>query len=100
MPVEKIRFEFPAGADAPRGRARVGVVGSGNLEILLSPSQNKTSIVSIRTSVGGFSRQWEAVLRRFFSRHDIAVDVQINDCGASPPVVLLRLEQALEAARK
>jgi malonate decarboxylase delta subunit len=98
--VETLLFEFPAGPETPAGRSRVGVVGSGNLEILLEPSPNKISVVKVRTSVGGFAEQWKAVLERFFLRHKVAVLVEINDCGASPPVVLLRLEQALEEARR
>jgi malonate decarboxylase delta subunit len=100
MTVERLQFQFPAGAEVPKQRARVGVVGSGSLEVLLEPSANSHSVVKIRTSAGGFAEQWQAVLERFFLRHNVSVKIEINDAGASPPVVLLRLEQALEAARK
>jgi malonate decarboxylase delta subunit len=36
------------------------------------------------------------VLDRFFARHRPAVTVTINDFGATPGMVTLRLEQALE----
>jgi malonate decarboxylase delta subunit len=36
------------------------------------------------------------VLDRFFSKYDGSVDVHINDAGATPGSVLLRLEQAVE----
>jgi malonate decarboxylase delta subunit len=33
---------------------------------------------------------------RFFSRYDGAVRIHINDAGATPGSVMLRLEQAVE----
>jgi malonate decarboxylase delta subunit len=45
----------------------------------------------IRTSVDGFRDTWKAVLDRFFSRYDGTVQIQINDAGATPGNVLLRL---------
>lgn len=96
--IEELQFEFPAGSQKPGGRARVGVVASGNLEVLLEPGEQSQSVVKIRTSVPGFSEEWRAILNRFFRRHDVCLQIEINDSGASPPVVLLRLEQALEAA--
>jgi malonate decarboxylase delta subunit len=36
------------------------------------------------------------VLDRFFSRFDGAVRIHINDAGATPGSVMLRLEQAAE----
>jgi len=37
-----------------------------------------------------------SIFRTFFERHDVAAAIEINDGGASPPTVQLRLEQALE----
>ena len=37
-----------------------------------------------------------AVLDRFFSKFDGAVRIDINDAGATPGAVMLRLEQAVE----
>jgi malonate decarboxylase delta subunit len=50
--------------------------------------------------VVGYREEWTAILRTFFERHDVAAAIEINDGGASPPIVLLRLEQALEESRK
>jgi len=36
------------------------------------------------------------VLDRFFSKYDGAVRIEINDAGATPGSVMLRLEQAVE----
>ena len=39
------------------------------------------------------------VLDRFFNRNDLAATVQINDAGATPGTVELRLAQAAEESR-
>jgi malonate decarboxylase delta subunit len=71
----------PAGAFAP---VLVGVVGSGNLEVLLEPASGPACTVHIETSARGFGQIWEAGVR-----------VSINDMGATPAVVSLRLDQAI-----
>jgi len=96
--IETLSYEYPA-SDAVERRAHVGVVASGNCEILLEPAANRNASVVVRTSVTGFSATWQAVLARFFVRNPVAVQIEINDFGATPAVVSLRLEQALEAAR-
>ncbi|MGB6984689.1 MAG: malonate decarboxylase subunit delta [Candidatus Aquilonibacter sp.] len=96
--IETLSYEYPAN-DAVERRAHVGVVASGNCEILLEPAGNGSASVIVRTSVAGFGATWNAVLGRFFVRNPVAVQIEINDFGATPAVVALRLEQALEAAR-
>jgi malonate decarboxylase delta subunit len=95
--MEHIEFDYPAKRQISR-RAHVGVVGSGDLEVLLEPAQGQRSHVLIRTSVDGFRDTWKAVLDRFFARYDGIVRIRINDAGATPGSVLLRLEQAVEAS--
>ena len=51
-------------------------------------------------SVDGFKPTWKAVLDRFFSRYDGAARIEINDAGATPGSVLLRLQQAAEASEQ
>jgi malonate decarboxylase delta subunit len=97
--MEQFEFSYPARRKVPK-RSHVGVVGSGDLEILLEPLEGSTASVCVRTSAGGFQKIWKAVLDRFFSRYDGAARVEINDAGATPGVVLLRLEQAVEASEK
>ncbi|MDH2426102.1 malonate decarboxylase subunit delta [Sphaerisporangium sp. TRM90804] len=93
-----MEYEFPA--DRPAGRrAHVGVVGSGDLEILVTPGQAGTARVRVRTSVDGFDRVWRTVLERFFARHRVAGGFELNDSGATPGVVTLRLRQAVEESR-
>jgi len=95
--MERIEFDYPARRKVS-GRAHVGVVGSGDLEVLLEPAAGNSSHVLIRTSVDGFRETWKAVLDRFFSRYDGAVRIEINDAGATPGSVQLRLEQAVEVS--
>jgi malonate decarboxylase delta subunit len=97
--MEQIEFDYPAKRRVA-GRAHVGVVGSGDLEVLLEPTDRDGATVLIRTSVDGFRDTWKAVLDRFFSRYDGKVRIQINDAGATPGSVLLRLEQAVEVSER
>jgi malonate decarboxylase delta subunit len=94
--MENITFEYPTAQRGITKRAHVGVVGSGDMEVLLEPSPENGAHVEITTSVNGFRDAWKAVFDRFFSKFDGAVRIQINDAGATPGSVLLRLEQAVE----
>jgi malonate decarboxylase delta subunit len=96
--METLSFEYPASHPVPK-RAHVGVVGSGDLEILLEPSTDERAHVLVRTSVNGFSKVWKAVLDRFFTRYNGAAAIEINDFGATPGVVSLRLAQAVEMSQ-
>jgi len=95
--METYEFNYPAKRKAPK-RAHAGVVGSGDLEVLLDPADGDAASVRIRTSVDGFKDTWKAVLDRFFGQYDAAVHIEINDAGATPGAVFLRLQQAAEAS--
>jgi len=95
--IETLSFEFSS-SDTIARRSHVGVVASGNCEILFEPAEDRATVV-VRTSVAGFRATWNAVLQRFFARNPVGARVEINDFGATPAVVALRLEQALESAR-
>ena len=95
--LENLHYTFagqrPAGAFAP---VLVGVVGSGNLEVLLEPTSGSDCTIHIETSARGFGAIWEAVVRDFHHRHPLSgLRVSINDMGATPAVVSLRLDQAI-----
>ena len=95
--LETLNFSFsggqPAGAFAP---VLVGVVGSGNLEVMLEAAASTDCVVSVETSARGFGPIWQAVMNDFYARHPLAgVRVSINDMGATPAVVSLRLDQAV-----
>lgn len=96
--MEKIELDYPARHPVPR-RVHVGVVGSGDLEVLLEPSPDQRAHVLVNTSVDGFGVVWKSVLDRFFERFGGAASIEINDFGATPGTVMLRLEQAAEAVR-
>ncbi len=96
--METLNFEYRATQPLTR-RAHVGVVGSGDLEVLIEPSDGPSATVRVRTSVDGYGHVWKAVLDRFFSRFDHAARIEINDFGATPGTVTLRLEQAGELVK-
>jgi malonate decarboxylase delta subunit len=98
--MERIEFDYPAAKRRILKKAHVGVVGSGDMEVLLEPSPGESAHVSITTSVDGFRDTWRAVLDRFFAKFDGAVQIDINDAGATPGSVLLRLEQAVEVIER
>ena len=99
--MEQLQFEFAGNRrvhDATR-HALAGVVASGNLEVMVEPAALDGRMrVVVTTAAQGFAKTWEAVLADFHARHPLAdVLVSINDVGATPAVVSLRLDQAMEA---
>lgn len=101
--IETLHFEFTGGQPVPPGAKPVlaGVVGSGNLEVLLETEPGVGACrVQVVTSATGFEPIWRAILADFFERHRPAgLKVSINDVGATPAVVSLRLDQAMEALK-
>ncbi|ASW00895.1 malonate decarboxylase subunit delta [Paraburkholderia aromaticivorans] len=94
--MENLVLEFPAGPPA-RGRALAGVVASGDLEVLLEAHDAPRTVVNITTSVDGMGRVWEAVLARLFRDGSLpAARLEINDFGATPGVVRMRIGQVFE----
>jgi malonate decarboxylase delta subunit len=99
--VEALYYDYRGGT-APHSTMScvlVGVLGSGNLEVLVesAPHLSGRFTVEIVTVAAGFGRIWQAVLDDVFARWPLAdVRVCINDCGATPAVVALRIDQALE----
>ena len=96
--MEHLSFDFgPYPPGTPRSEpVIVGVVGSGNMEALCEPTplDGRLRIV-VNTSVRGFGATWEAVLGDFAQRVKVPnLLVTINDAGATPAVVGLRLAQA------
>jgi malonate decarboxylase delta subunit len=97
--METFSFTYPAGKHIQQ-RAHTGVVGSGDLEILIEPGTGKQTEFSVRTASDGFRETWKAVFERFTALNDIEATIIINDFGATPGVVSLRLAQALELANQ
>jgi malonate decarboxylase delta subunit len=97
--VEYLEYRFAAGRTLHEAQSQiVGVVASGNLEVLIGPMPlDGACVIDIRTPVRGFAEIWEAVVADFFARHPFAdVRVSINDNGATPATVALRLDQAAQ----
>ena len=99
--MEHLHFAFEGGrVNAERRAAQiVGVVASGNLEVLIeSAPADPACRIDDNTAANGFARIWEAVLGDFFERHSLShVRISINDAGATPAIVTLRLDQAVES---
>ena|SRR5438477_162493 len=96
--METLHFHYEARQPLTR-RAHVGVVSSGDLEVLIEPSNQPSTQVRVRTSVDGFAHVWKRLLDQFFTQFDHAATIEINDFGATPGTVSLRLEQAAELLR-
>jgi malonate decarboxylase acyl carrier protein len=94
--MEQLTYIYQA-SEVLAARAHVGVVASGDLEVLLEPLAGEQARVIVTTSVEGFGAVWQHVLDRFFSRFHGAALIEINDFGATPGLVALRLAQAVEA---
>jgi malonate decarboxylase delta subunit len=96
--MQTLTYRFPASRSLSR-RTHIGVVASGDLEVLLDAVQDAdVADVRVRTSVDGFDTVWHATLERFFTHTPLAGRWELNDFGATPAVVTLRLRQAAEAA--
>ncbi|WP_024616427.1 malonate decarboxylase subunit delta [Pseudomonas kilonensis] len=94
--METLSFEFPAG-QPPRGRALVGCVGSGDLEVLIEPGLAGKLTIQVQTSVNGSEQRWQQLFARLFDgQTPPALSIDIHDFGATPGVVRLRLEQGFE----
>lgn len=101
--MEHLEYEFGPFEPLPAGQAPAlaGVVSSGNMEALLEvkPLDGRLRFV-IDTSIEGYTDTWQAVAANFAARHRIGnLLVTVNDAGATPSVVALRLAQAMEELR-
>ncbi len=79
--------------------ALAGVVGSGNLEVLIEPNPASPEKVdfSVSTSIPGFRESWTAALTDFSAHYPIGgTRFSLNDQGAPPVVIKMRLRQALD----
>lgn len=97
--MEDLSFRHPvcARARGARRSAIVGVVASGNLEVLVERIlPDAECAVDIKTAAVGFGEVWTAVIDDFVGRHSPGgLKFSINDGGARPDTVSLRLAQAV-----
>jgi len=97
--METLFYKFEHGSRTPAPQAQlVGVVSSGNLEVLIEAVPlGGACTIEIKTAAVGFGATWEAVMHDFHQRWPLAdTRIAINDMGATPAVVSLRLDQAAE----
>lgn len=92
--MEKLKFTYQNTQPVEKF-VHIGVVASGDLEVLIYPAQETT--LEIVTGSDGFKDVWQNVLDRFFARYPLKGRFVIHDFGATPGVVNLRLTQAMEA---
>jgi malonate decarboxylase acyl carrier protein len=100
---EKFFPSTPLRIKAAKPWALAGVVGSGNLEVLLERSGRPSNKVEchVETSIPGYRASWLAALADFAHNYPAGgTKVTINDQGAPPVVVNLRLRQAYDHLTK
>jgi len=92
-----LKFKHTAKQRLPgkKTEALIGVVASGNLEVLLERVLLDAACeVEIATPVVGYDATWEAVVAEFIERSSPGgLRISINDGGARPDTVFLRLMQ-------
>ena len=81
-----------------RHQAITGVNASGNLEVLVERVlPDHECLVDVTTAVTGFRPIWQAVIQEFFERSSPGgLRFSINDGGARPDAVTLRLMQSVQ----
>jgi len=98
--METLNYRFDGGTRRLKPAPElVGVVSSGNLEVLIEHAALAGGCsIEIKTAARGFGAIWQAVIGDFFARWQLAdTRIAINDMGATPAVVSLRLDQAVQA---
>ncbi len=95
MEILKIKHAARNRLGGTRDHAIIGVVASGNLEVLLERVLPGADCeVEIATPLKGYEEIWQAVVADFVERHSPGgLRMSINDGGARPDAVTLRLMQ-------
>jgi malonate decarboxylase delta subunit len=96
--MQTLKFSHTAKGRLPgkKQNAIIGVVASGNLEVLLERVLAETACeVNIATPLSGYDETWKAVVAQFVEQSSPGgLLISINDGGARPDTVYLRLMQA------
>jgi malonate decarboxylase delta subunit len=99
--METLNFKHTARQRAAgfKAKAIVGVVASGNLEVLVERVLPDTRChIEVNTATEGFGPVWEAVVSDFVERRSPGgLRFSVNDGGARPDTVALRLAQAVRS---
>lgn len=96
--MEKLLFSFNIPGKPSQGKRTVcGVVGSGNLEVIIEENKTLQTEFLIQTSVEHYKAIWALVIEDFVKEYQPpGLLFTLNDNGATPSVVSLRLRQAFE----
>lgn len=96
--MEKMEFRFTLSGERLQGKRTVcGVVGSGNLEVIIEENTTAETLFTIQTAIEHYKPVWKMVIGDFVNQHQpVGLQFTLNDNGATPAVVLLRLSQALD----
>lgn len=98
--MESFDQSFPSEAiawPASKKWALAGVVGSGNLEVLIEPADSAEVTYSVSTSIPGYKDSWLAALKDFADHYAVGgTKITIHDQGGAPVVIKMRLRQALD----
>ncbi|MBV9390401.1 MAG: malonate decarboxylase acyl carrier protein [Verrucomicrobia bacterium] len=97
MEILRIHRDAAKRAAGKKMHALTGVVASGNLEVLLERVlEGSQCEVNIKTAVCGFDSIWHAVVHDFIERYSPGgLRISVNDGGARPDTVTLRLAQGV-----
>ncbi len=95
MALQHLEFSYEGtpGATIPMEWFHSGVVGSGDMEVLLTRKEQQGKVtVKVCTPVRGFDQVWDKVLARFVQESGCGdLELEINDNNATPFIVSLRL---------
>lgn len=84
----------------PLGRALVGCVASGDLEVMIEPATDAKAHIHI-TSNSANPGRWQQIVSAIAQSQPLpAMRMDIHDFAATPGVIRLRIEQALELAKE
>lgn len=98
--MEKFKKSYPSKTlrwPKAKSWALAGVVGSGNLEVLVEPSDRPDAVsYQVETSIPGFKSAWLAALKDMADHTAMGgCKVTIHDQGGDPVVIKLRIRQAM-----
>lgn len=94
--MEHISLTFKATRQLPKP-VQIGVVASGDLEVLFKPATTGELQVKIITSQENSEPRWKFLFERIIAATEMpAGELIIHDSAATPGVARLRIEQAFE----
>ena len=102
MQILKFKHTAKHRLSGKKPNAIIGVVASGNLEVLLERVLPDAACeINIATPLSGYDETWKAVVAEFVEQSTPGgLRISINDGGARPDTVFLRLMQGCALMEK